>query len=276
MAKKITGKVLFWTVLLSFTAVALFPLYWMVITSFKNPKEINLLQPTFFPKDPSLDNYISALFDSRFDVFIKNSLIVTIITSVIVLAIAILGGYALARYRFKGKGVVYAVLLGSQLISSLTIIVPMFRLFTAWGIIDTLACLIVAYTVSNIPFCLITMTSFFQRIPVTLEEAALIDGCNRASSVMRIVLPVMLPGIVATFVFAFTGCWNELFYSVMFITSEAKRTIPVGMANFIGKYDINWGQMTAAGVMTLLPAVVMFMFVQKHIVAGLTQGAVKE
>jgi multiple sugar transport system permease protein len=276
VTKRFIRKFGFWNTIIIFTIFTLFPIYWMIITSLKSPKEINLKNPTFFPQNLVLDNFKKALFDSRFDLFILNSTIVTISASLLVLVFAICGGYALARYKFKGKSIVFAILLGSQLVSSLTTIVPLFHIFTALGVIDRLGCLIIAYTVGNIPFCLITVAAFFQRIPTALEEAALIDGCNKFSAVRRVILPIMLPGIGATFVFAFTGCWNELFYSVMFITNEKYRTIPVGMVNFIGKYDIDWGQMTAAGVMTLLPAAIMFFLVQKIIVSGMTQGAIKE
>jgi len=248
----------------------------MLVTSLKNRLEIHAKVPTFWPKNITFENYINAFSQTRFDIFIKNSLIVTVVSSLMVLIVSVLGGYALARYKFRGKNVILVLFLASQMVPMITAIIPMFILYSRLGLIDRLASLVVSYTVSNIPFCLITMSSFFKRIPVSLEEAALIDGCNSFQSVVRIVLPTMLPGIMAVFVFAFTGAWNELFYSIMMISNESRRTIPAGLMNFVQKYDIDWGQMTAAGVVTLIPVTVMFFMVEKYIVAGLTQGAVKE
>lgn len=276
-AGRILGKIGKWFLLLAFFLWTVFPFFWLISTSFKDDREI-LSNDTihFLPQSPTLQHYINAFGKTNFDSYIYNSLYVTIIASTLVLIVAILGGYAFSRYNFKGKGIIMLVFLGSQMVPLITAIIPMFVLYSKIGLIDRLLSLIVTYTVTNIPFCMITMSSFFTRIPVALEEAAQIDGCTRFSGVIRIVLPVMLPSIVAIFVFAFTGCWNELFYSIMMINSESLRTIPAGLMNFVQKYDIDWGQMSAAATVTLVPVVVLFFAVQKYIVAGLTAGSVKE
>ena len=166
-------------------------------------------------------------------------------------------------------------LLSSQMIPLITAIIPMFVLFSKWHLIDSLWSLILSYTAANIPFCLITMASLFKAIPRSLEEAAQVDGCTRLGAAVRVVLPVTAPGIFSVFVFAFTGCWNEMFYSVMMINSDSKRTIAVGLMNFVQKTNIDWGQMCAAATITLIPVALMFFCAQKYIVAGLTSGAVK-
>ncbi|WP_283124102.1 carbohydrate ABC transporter permease [Angelakisella massiliensis] len=266
-----------WILLAVFLIWTIFPLFWLVSTSFKGDKEIlsnNELH--LLPQQPTLQHYENAFGKTHFGTYISNSVKVTLISSTLVLAAAIMGGYALARYQFKGKKAIMVIMLASQMVPLITAIIPMFVLYSKLQLIDTLASLIITYTATNIPFCMITMSSFFTRIPVSLEEAAQIDGCNRFQSVVRVVLPVMLPSIVAVFVFAFTGCWNELFYSIMMINSEKLRTIPAGLMNFVQKYDIDWGQMSAAASVTLIPVVVMFFAVQKYIVAGLTAGSVKE
>ncbi|PWM36842.1 MAG: carbohydrate ABC transporter permease [Clostridiales bacterium] len=274
--KQFLVKLLRFVLLAIFLFATIFPFYWLILTSFKSRQEINSPEIHFWPAEPTVQNYITAFKQTRFDVFIGNSAYVTIISSLLVLIIAILGGYALSRYQFRFKNLIMGIFLVSQMVPLVIAIIPMFILYSKVGLIDNLLSLIISYTVSNVPFCMITMSSFFKRIPVSLEEAAQIDGCNRFQSVLRVVLPVMLPGIVAVFVFAFTGCWNELFYSIMMINSENLRTIPAGLMNFVQKYDIDWGQMTAAATVTLIPVTVMFFLVQKHIVAGLTAGAVKE
>jgi len=260
--------------LLMFLIATVFPFYWVVNTSFKSRTEI-YNSMSFFPRSPTTENYIAAFKQNNFGVYLKNSTIVTVSASLIVIIVSILGGYALARYKFRGKNLIMVVFLISQMIPLITAIIPMFVLYSRLKLIDTPMALIISYTVANIPFCLITMSSFFKGIPVSLEEAAQIDGCGRVKGVLNVVLPIMTPGIVAVFVFAFTGCWNELFFSVMMINRDANKTIPVGLINFVQKYEVNWGQMMAACAVTLIPVIVMFFSVQKYIVSGLTQGAVK-
>lgn len=272
---QILMKLLRFAVLSVFLLITLIPFYWTFVTSLKGRLEIHSEKLTLWPLLLTFDNYIAVFQQSHLSLYLKNSLIVTFISSAVVIVISVLGGYALARYKFKGKGVMLLIFLGTQMIPIMIILVPLFVIFSSMGLIDNLWSLIVCYTVINIPFCLVTMSSFFKRVPVSLEEAASIDGCGKLEAVARVILPVMLPGIVATFVFAFTGAWNELFFGVMFINSESFRTIPVGLNNFIQKYDIDWGQMSAGGIVSLIPVVIMFMLVQKYMVAGLTQGAVK-
>lgn len=276
-AKKTLMTVGKWALLLLFLLWTIFPFFWLVSTSFKGDKEIltnNELH--LLPQSPTVQHYQNAFGKTNFGSYIKNSLIVTLASCVFIVIPAVMGGYALSRFCFRGKSAIMLIMLASQMVPLITAIIPMFVLYSKLELINRLASLIITYTATNIPFCMITMSSFFTRIPVSLEEAAQIDGCSRFGSVVRIVLPVMLPSIVAIFVFAFTGCWNELFYSLMMINSESLRTIPAGLLNFVQKYDIDWGQMSAAASVTLLPVVALFFAVQKYMVAGLTAGSVKE
>ena len=263
-------------ILFMFLLMVLVPFLWMVVTSLKTRQEIYGSELTLWPKDLTFDNYLSAFTDADFSLFFLNSLTVTLVSSFIVLLISVMGGYSLARFQFRGKKVTLIAFLVTQMVPTMIMIVPLFILFSKIGLINNLASLIILYTVINIPFCLLTMSSFFQRIPVTLEEAAIMDGCNRFQAVYKVILPVMLPGVIATFVFAFTGAWNELFFGIMFLNGGNSATIPVGLNNFVQKFDVNWGQMTAWGIISLIPVAIMFMFIQKYIVAGLTAGSVKE
>ena len=274
--KKKLMNILRFMILAFFLLAVLAPLYWLFITSFKTNTEINSLEVTYWPHTFTMDNY-QKLFDvTDFGVYMKNSLIVTLATSVIVLLLSISGGYALARYEFKGKKAVLLVFLISQMIPTILLFIPMFVIFGRLKLNNTLQSLIILYTVFNTPFCLVTLRGFFERIPTSLEEAAWMDGCNKMQSLVKVVIPVLFPGIVATLVFAFTGAWNELLAGIMFINSNSLKTIPVAINAFIGKYSIDWGQMSAACMIALIPTVIFFAVVQKYIVQGLTQGAVKE
>lgn len=254
---------------------ALFPFYWMLVTSLKDRQEIYSGKLTLWPKNLTYANYIDTFQNSSFPLYFMNSFIVSMSSSILVLFVSILGGYSMARYAFRGKKLFLISFLATQMIPVMVILVPLFITFSHLHLLNKLPSLIITYTAMNIPFCLLTMSSFFQRIPVSLEEAALIDGCNKFQTMTKIILPIMRPGIVATLVFAFTGAWNDLFFGVMFTNSESTKTVPVGLSSFVQKFDINWGQMSAAGILSLIPVVIMFAFAQKYIVSGLTEGAVK-
>ena len=254
---------------------ALAPFYWLLITSLKDRKAILTKEIQYWPKQITLENYLVLFESSDFHIFLKNSVLVSSVTGVIVTGLAILGGYAMARYSFRGKNVTVYGLLLTQMIPGVLLLVPMVVLFSKMGLMNTLAGLTLFYVVTNLPFCLLLMRSFFERMPQDLEEAALVDGCGKIRSIVRIVLPLMLPGIFATFVFAFIGAWNELLAAVMFLSSDALKTIPVGLSMFVQNYEVDWGVMTAGGVVALIPSLILFAVVQKYVVAGLTDGAVK-
>jgi multiple sugar transport system permease protein len=164
----------------------------------------------------------------------------------------------------------------TQMIPGILVIVPLYVILTRMGIINTRLGLFIFYLIANLPFCVITMRSFFERIPYTLEEAAWVDGCTKLQSLWRIVLPSMFPGIVAVFIFAFIGAWNELIAGTILINTPDLWTIPIGLKTLIGKYNVQWGVLMAGAFLALLPTAVMFATMQKFVVEGLTAGAVKE
>ncbi len=253
------------------------PIYWMVITSLKTHAEIvDAHQVSYWPKIFTLENYQALFQQLNYGAFLKNSLLVSVATALIVTVFSVLGGYALARYKFIGKGSVMLFLLLTQMIPGILVMIPTYLIFTQLNLTNTHWSLLIFYVVVNAPFCAITMRSFFERIPVALEEASWVDGCTRLSGLVRIVLPVMFPGIVAVFVFAFIGAWNELIAGTIFLNTPDMWTIPVGLKSLIGKYDVRWGALMAGGVLALLPTALMFVFVQRFVVEGLTAGGVKE
>lgn len=265
-------------VLLAFFLLAVvLPIYWMAVTSFKtNPEIINAQELTYFPKIFTLDNY-KALFEMfNYGQMLKNSVIVSVSTGLCITLLSVLGGYGLARYQFRGKGTVLLFFLVTQMIPGILVIIPLYIILTQLGLINTHFGLFIYYLIVNLPFCVITMRSFFERIPYSLEEAAHVDGCTKLQTLGKIVLPVMFPGIVAVFVFAFIGAWNELIAGTIFISTPEMWTIPVGLKSLIGKYSVQWGVLMAGGVLALLPTAIMFACMQRFVVDGLTAGAVKE
>ena len=269
-----TGKTI---VLILYLVFVIFPIYWMIITSFKyNTEIINAQKLTYFPEQVTLENYgqLFAMYD--YGNMLKNSLIISFSSGFCVTMLSIFGGYGLARYKFKSKTLLLLFFLVTQMIPGILVIIPLYIIFSKMNIVNTRLSLFIFYLISNLPFCVITMRSFFERIPYTLEEAATVDGCTKLQTLRKIVLPVMFPGIVAVFVFAFIGAWNELIAGTIFINTPNFWTIPIGLKSLIGKYDVKWGVLTAGGVLALLPTAIMFAVMQRFVVEGLTAGAVKE
>lgn len=264
-------------VLIFFFLLVVLPIYWIVITSFKTSGEIlDINHLTFFPKDFTWKNYTDLFEQFNYGVLLKNSVLVSVTSALVITVFSMLGGYSLARYKFSGKQAVILFFLITQMIPGILVIIPLYIIFSKMGLINTHIGLFIYYVTVNLPFCVITMRSFFERIPVTLEESARVDGCTKMQSLFKIVFPIMFPGIVSVFVFGFIGAWNELIAGSIFISTPEMWTIPVGLKTLIGKYNVEWGLLMAGGVMALLPTAVMFAAMQKFIVEGMTAGAVKE
>ena len=264
-------------ILIFFFLLVVLPIYWIVVTSFKSSGEIlDLNNITYFPKAFTWKNYTDLFEQFNYGILLKNSLLVSVASALVVTVFSMLGGYSLARYKFRGKQTVVLFFLITQMIPGILVIIPLYLIFSKMGLINTHVGLFIFYVTANLPFCVITMRSFFERIPVTLEEAARVDGCTKMQSLFKIVFPIMFPGIVSVFVFGFIGAWNELIAGSIFISTPEMWTIPVGLKTLIGKYNVEWGLLMAGGVMALLPTAVMFAAMQKFIVEGMTAGAVKE
>ncbi|WP_028608523.1 carbohydrate ABC transporter permease [Paenibacillus harenae] len=255
--------------------VMVFPLYWIVITSLKPQRDIFSFPLKYWPERMSLENYINIFKISKFHVYIGNSLLISILAASIVLIIAILSAYVLARFTFRGHKQIMLAFFATQMLPGFVALAPLYFMMSSMNLINSRISLLLMYTVILIPFSTIMLRGFFQRIPSSLEEAAMIDGCSRWSALIRVVIPVMLPGIASTFIFAFVQNWNELFLAVMFIDSDALKTLPVAMNSFILKFDVDWGAMSAGTVLSIIPTVLLFAFAQRFIVEGLTQGAEK-
>jgi multiple sugar transport system permease protein len=255
--------------------VMIFPLYWIVITSLKPQKDIFSMPLKYWPEHITLDNYVNIFKISKFHIYIGNSLLIAISSAIIVLVIAVLSAYVLARFKFRGHKQIMLAFFATQMLPGFVALAPLYLMMSSMNLINNRMSLVLMYTVILIPFSTIMLRGFFQRIPASLEEAAMIDGCSRWSALVRIVIPVMLPGIASTFIFAFVQNWNELFLAVMFIDNDALKTLPVAMNSFILKFDVDWGSMSAGAVLSIIPTILLFAFAQRFIVEGLTQGAEK-
>ncbi|MGG1638438.1 sugar ABC transporter permease [Paenibacillus sp. FSL A5-0031] len=255
--------------------IMVFPLYWIVITSLKPQKDIFSFPLQYWPKQFTLDNYIQIFKISKFHIYIFNSLLVAVLAAAIVIFIATLSAYVMARFQFRGHKQIMMAFFVTQMLPGFIALAPLYLLMADLDLINSRMSLIICYTVMLIPFSTIMLRGFFQRVPSSLEEAAMIDGCSRLTALLRVIIPVMLPGIASTFIFAFVQNWNELFMAVMFIDDEALKTLPVAMNSFVMKFDVDWGAMSAGTVLSVIPTVVLFAFAQRFIVEGLTQGAEK-
>ena len=261
--------------ILAFLAFALLPLFWLVKISLTPERLLYSEGVALWPSRMTLENFEFVLLKSSFPTFFRNSIVVSLGTAAIVTVIAAGAGYAFSRFRFRGRYGVMFILLLTQMFPLVMLIAPIYRLMAPLGLTDNLIGLIVVYTAFNTPFASFLMQSFFDGIPKDLEEAAMIDGCSRLMALRRVILPLTLPGLGATLGFVFTAAWSELLFALMLINSDSQKTFAVGLLTFVTKLSVDWGQMMAASVLALIPAVLFFLFIQRYLVQGLTAGAVK-
>ncbi|MET7299073.1 carbohydrate ABC transporter permease [Embleya sp. NPDC005575] len=269
------GRVARFAFLGTWLVITLFPLYWIIVTSLKSPGAIFSFPISYWPDHISFENYTGLFSQAHFGTYLINSVVCAAAAGVTATGIALLAAYVLARFEFRGKGATMMAALVTQMIPSFIALGPLYLLMTDLGLVDNRLGLTLVYTAICIPFCTVMLRGFFENIPVALEEAAMIDGCSRFGALFRVLLPVMRPGIVAAFIFNFVNCWNELFLSVTLMNSDAKKTVPTGLNDFVSSFNIDWGSMSAAAVLTIAPTMVLFAFASRYIVQGLTSGAVK-
>ncbi|TVY11187.1 carbohydrate ABC transporter permease [Paenibacillus cremeus] len=266
---------LFYFPLFCAVAFTLLPIYWAVVTSLKLEKDITQIPLRYWPKQLTFENYIVAWNNVGFSKFFMNSVFVSAFTVVIVLISSLLVGYALSRYKFKGKNAFLILLLCTQFVPGAMLLIPLFMIFKHLGLTSNLLSLIITYSTFQLPFNSILMSGFISNIPEQLEEAAMVDGCSRLKAVFVVILPILLPGVVATTVFTFISAWNEFLFALMFISKPAFFTLPVGLRYMQGEFDIHYGALAAGSLISLLPAVILFTIVQKYLVQGMSAGAVK-
>ncbi len=292
-AKLVLGRVLLYATLTAVTLVVCFPLIWAFFTSMKPKDEIFLWPPTLWPRSWTLENYWSLLNgkDAYFQAgaasggtpppsaffldWFLNSVIVTLGTTAISTIVATLAAYSLTRFRFPGQRAVPYLALVGYMVPSIIFVFPMFLVMADLRLTDTLLSLVLGYVCITLPFCMWLMWAFFRGVPIEIEEAALVDGASRLRVFWEIVLPTAWPGIVAAAIFTLIVSWNDYLFGRVFMNSMEKLPLTVGVMHFFDGTHVDWGLMMASSVLMTVPMAVLFMLLQRHLVAGFGAGAVK-
>lgn len=256
-------------------AATAFPFFWMVSTSFKPLQEIFLFPPNFFPAEFTLKNFERLFEQTRFLTYFKNSVFVSFTTVVLTMTIGSAGAYSLTRFKFYGREKIASLILFSYMFAPIMIVIPFYVLIKKIGLANTHTALIMAYTAFCLPFSLWLLRAFFQSIPLALEKAALIDGASRLEAVIYVVLPLALPGIIATSIFTFILAWNDYIFVRILITSDELKTLSVGIADLYNATVIDWGMIMSGSMLITVPVLVFFVFVQRYLIAGWGSGAMK-
>ncbi len=256
--------------------VMVFPVFWMISTAFKSNDQIVSLTPTWFPLHPTFSHFRDAINKPFFWEDVKNSLIVVLVTVAISVVLAFLAAIALARYGFTGRKLFVVLVIGIQMLPQAGLIIPLYVVLARYHQVNALTGLIVTYMTFVLPFCVWTLRGFLLGIPKELEESAMVDGSTRLGVFVKILLPLMGPGLVATSVFAFITTWNEYIFARVLLNDQSKQTVTVWLSYFLGSSrHTDWGALMAASTLTAIPVVVFFLLVQRKIAFGLTAGAVK-
>lgn len=255
--------------------VMVFPVYWMVATAFKPGRDILDYKPHWFPAPATLSNFTNAIHRPYFWTNYKNSLIVVSSVVVLSLVVAFLAALALSRFRFYGRSAFIVLILAVLMLPLVALIIPLYITLSRVHLINTLTGVIVMYMTFVLPFSVWTLQGFMRGVPRELEEAAMVDGTTRFGAFVRILLPLVAPGLVATSIFAFVQAWNEFIIAYVFLHDSNKQTITVWLASFTNLHGTDWGPLMAGATLTALPVVVFFVLIQRRIAFGLTAGAVR-
>lgn len=271
------GRLGFYAALVLTMVVALFPFYVMLVTSLSPDDAIYSSDPSLLPEAVTLSHY-TVLFGSETFAFTKyflNSAIVASVTASFSLVVGVIGAYSFTRLTFPGNGFVRRGVVVVYMLSSITVIVPLFQVIASLGLVDTRLSLFITYTVSTLPLTLYMLWNYFESLPVEIEEAAMLDGYSRLETIFQIVVPLSLPVLVAAFLFAFKIAWNEYIFASVFLKSQAKLTLPIGIEQMNANFQNVWGQVMAASFLTTLPIIIMFLYLEQYMVEGLTAGGVE-
>jgi len=257
-------------------AVMVFPVFWMISTAFKSNDQIYGSTPSWFPGSPTVHHFQAAIDRPYFWTDVKNSVVIVVVTVAIALALSFFAAVALAKYRFTGRKLFIVLVIGIQMLPQAGLIIPLYIVLARHHQVNTLTGVILVYLTFALPFCVWTLRGFVLGLPKELEEAAMVDGSTRLGAFVRILLPLVAPGLVATSVFAFITSWNEFIFANTLLHSGSKQTITVWLSFLYGgNRFVDWGQIMAASSLIAIPVVIFFLLVQRRIAFGLTAGAVK-
>jgi N,N'-diacetylchitobiose transport system permease protein len=273
---KRTHQVVWDTLGIAIFVVIIFPVFWMISTAFKPDAEVNGLTPTWFSTHPTLQHFRDAMKMPFFWNDVVNTVIVVCVAVAIAMTLAFLAAVALAKYNFTGRKLFIVVVIGVQMIPGAGLIIPLYVVLARYHQVNVLSGVIIVYVSAVLPFSVWTLRGFLMAIPKDLEEAAMVDGSTRLGAFVRILLPLVAPGLVATSVFAFITSWNEYIFARILLNDQSKQTVTVWLSYFLGtSRHTDWGALMAGSTLVAIPVVLFFLLIQRKIAFGLTAGAVR-
>jgi multiple sugar transport system permease protein len=273
---KILGRTSVYVIAVASVFITLVPIFWLVLTSFRPLLEITSPRLILLPRDPTLQNYIDVFTRYKTTEYLTNSIIVSVGVVATNLIIGPPAAYALARFRFPGERIILAMIIVFRMIPVVTAMIPLFIVFSVLGLLNTYIGLIVAHTAFKLPVTIWVLRGFFIDVPKELDDSARVDGCSTVGTFFRIALPLVKPGLAAAGVLAFLWTWNDLIVTLILSTSDKTVMLPLGLTKFVLEFGLDWGPMTAAGVIVFLPTLVFIFVAERYLVGGLTLGGVKE
>jgi ABC-type glycerol-3-phosphate transport system permease component len=274
-SRTLTARVVPYGILTLASVCVLIPVLWMVSTSVKDDTAIFSTPPQWIPDEITFQAFSRVWSDYPFTSYFTNSALVVGASTLISIFFSALAGYGMSRFEFRGKGSFLTFLLMTQMFPSIMLLIPFYKIMQSAHLVNTHAALILTYISFTIPFCSWMMTGYFKSIPKELDEAASIDGLSKFRTFAQVVLPLAVPGVVATAIFSFITGWNEYMFALVLTQSEDMKTVPVGIGQLIGQYKILWNDMMAASLYAVIPLVILFVFLQRYLISGMTAGAVK-
>lgn len=268
MGRKMIGKMIAQIALLTFIILTLVPFLWTISTSFKETGEILSYPPSLLPKKATWHNYIKVLTQDNFLRFMLNSTIVTLCSVAVTLLVSMFAGYGAARFQFPGKGFIMFIILAGMAVGRFANAMPMYFMANRLGLLDTYIILVFVYSAFIIPLVTWLMQSYYRTIPKSLEEAAKLDGCSSWGAFWRVIVPIMKPSLIAGGIIAATNAWNEFILALNLTKSQDMRTLPVALHLFQTDYGVEWGALSAASIISILPILIVFLMLQKYFVQG--------
>jgi ABC-type glycerol-3-phosphate transport system permease component len=272
--KKIPGTIVKYFFAIIVFIFTVFPLFWIISCSLKGAGEIESLPPRFIPVKITFENYITAINQENLLIYLKNSIIVTVLASLITIVIASLGSYALTFYNFRGKKLISKSLIAIQMIPLVVIIIPLFMVFSSVKLINSYTSLVIGNLRATVPIAVVMLITYYLHIPNELRESAEIDGCNPLQTFSKVIFPLVLPGVFAVFIYTFINVWQEFLMTISFVSSTKLFTLPVGLTTYFTEFGANWGGLMATAVIITLPAIVLFLVFQNYFIDNLS-GAIK-
>jgi multiple sugar transport system permease protein len=276
MTSSFRGKSIAIALTIVLLVILLFPFLVMVSTMLRSSEEIFVTPPRWIPERVVFTNFIEVWDQYDLIVYFKSSFIIAIGATLLNACLTVPAAYAISRLRFAGRGVILFLFLVVQMFSPVIVVISLFKIMAGAGLLDTYLSMILAIAVFTIAFTIWMMSGYFRSIPLEVEEAAMIDGCTRVQTMVRVMLPIAAPGVVTAMIYTFIYGWNEFLFGLSFIQSKGKMPLTIALFNFVGRWSTQWELLTTAAFLAIIPVLVLFYLIEKQLVTGLTGGAVKQ